>query len=403
MSWQTVKLGDVCDFVRGPFGGSLKKEYFVEDGYAVYEQQHAIYNQFNSIRYFVNQKKFDELKRFELKYGDLIMSCSGTMGKVAIVPKDIKKGLINQALLKLTPAPNLSIFFLKQYMESKEFQLALSNETHGAAIKNVASVGILKNLKIKLPPLEEQQRIAAILDKTELIKSKRELAIEKLDELAQSIFVDMFGDLVTNLKNFDVIELSEICDLQNGFAFKSDDYIDSSNILNCRMSNIRPNGEFNILYHPKYLPNHYADKYSSFLLNDGDVIIAMTDMAGEPKILGVPTIVDTQGYKLLLNQRVGKLIFKNQQPLSIKYLKYALSQPYVKQYYRKFASGGVQINLGKKDLLSVKILLPSYANQKAFDDLVSKLFSNKEKHVEASQKMDMISQSIKSRAFTGLL
>jgi len=294
---------------------------------------------------------------------------------------------------------NVDLAFLKYYLESG---IDIKKVITGAAQPQITRQS-LSMLKVDLPPFEEQQRIAAILDKTELIKSKRELAIEKLDELAQSIFVEMFGDLVTNPKNFDVIELSKICDLQNGFAFKSDDYIDSSNILNCRMSNIRPNGEFNILYHPKYLPNHYADKYSSFLLNDGDVIIAMTDMAGEPKILGVPTIVDTQGYKLLLNQRVGKLIFKNQQPLSIKYLKYALSQPYVKQYYRKFASGGVQINLGKKDLLSVEILLPSYEKQKVFDDLISKLVTEKEKHVKAHQKIDMISQSIKSIAFSGQL
>lgn len=103
MSWPTVKLGDVCQFVRGPFGGALKKEFFTEDGYAVYEQQHAIYDQFENIRYFVDENKFNEMKRFELREGDLIMSCSGTMGKVAIVPAEIKKGIINQALLKLTP------------------------------------------------------------------------------------------------------------------------------------------------------------------------------------------------------------------------------------------------------------------------------------------------------------
>ena len=51
--WKTVKLGDVCDFVRGPFGGSLKKNMFTESGYAVYEQQHAINNQCKDFRYFI--------------------------------------------------------------------------------------------------------------------------------------------------------------------------------------------------------------------------------------------------------------------------------------------------------------------------------------------------------------
>ena len=84
--WVETALGDVCGFVRGPFGGSLKKSIFVADGYAVYEQQHAIYNQFDDVRYFVGEAKFKEMKRFELLPNDLIMSCSGTMGRVAIVP-----------------------------------------------------------------------------------------------------------------------------------------------------------------------------------------------------------------------------------------------------------------------------------------------------------------------------
>ena len=94
-SWKKRKLGDICGFVRGPFGGSLRKDIFKSEGYAVYEQQHAIYNQFNKIRYFIDEKKFQEMKRFELKPKELIMSCSGTMGKIAIAPKNIERGIIN--------------------------------------------------------------------------------------------------------------------------------------------------------------------------------------------------------------------------------------------------------------------------------------------------------------------
>ena len=65
------------------------------------------------------------MKRFELLAGDLIMSCSGTMGKVAIVPKNIKKGIINQALLKLTPSKIVSTVFLKLWMQSENFQQSL--------------------------------------------------------------------------------------------------------------------------------------------------------------------------------------------------------------------------------------------------------------------------------------
>jgi len=80
--WVGTRLGDLCSFVRGPFGGSLKKSVFVPDGYPVYEQRHAIYDQFDDVRYFVDESKFAEMQRFELRPRDLIMSCSGTMGLI---------------------------------------------------------------------------------------------------------------------------------------------------------------------------------------------------------------------------------------------------------------------------------------------------------------------------------
>ena len=183
----TVKLGTVCNFVRGPFGGALKKEIFKDEGYAVYEQQHAIYDQFTDIRYYVDRAKFEEMRRFELSAGDLIMSCSGTMGKVAIVPAGIKQGIINQALLKLTPTNKLNVHYLKEYMEGSLFQASLENETHGAAIKNVASVAILKDLPIALPTIDVQNEIASVIDNLfKLVKVNNEY-LEKEAELINSL------------------------------------------------------------------------------------------------------------------------------------------------------------------------------------------------------------------------
>jgi type I restriction enzyme S subunit len=104
------------------------------------------------------------MKRFELNSGDLIMSCSGTMGKIAIVPENTKQGIINQALLKLTPSKIISPIFLKLWMQSESFQDSLKEYSGGAAIQNVASVAILKQIEIPLPSLPEQQRIVSIID-----------------------------------------------------------------------------------------------------------------------------------------------------------------------------------------------------------------------------------------------
>lgn len=79
----------------GPFGSSIRKDCFVDSGFKVYEQKNAIYNNFEIGTYYINEGKFNELKDFELKPDDLIISCSGTIGKIAIAPQNIKRGVIN--------------------------------------------------------------------------------------------------------------------------------------------------------------------------------------------------------------------------------------------------------------------------------------------------------------------
>jgi len=180
-----------------------------------------------------------------------------------------------------------------------------------------------------------------------------------------------------------IVKLGSLCDLQNGYAFKSTDYVDSSNTLSCRMSNIRPDGEFDLDYHPKFLPDPYADKYQQFLLKDNDVIIAMTDMATEPKILGVPTVVSTKGRNVLLNQRVGKLVIKDKDSIFFPYLKRVLGTNRAKQHYLRFAGGGVQINLSKEDLLSLEIPLPPIEEQRRIAAILDKADGVRRKRKEA--------------------
>ncbi len=195
--WVDKPLGEVCGFVRGPFGGSLKKSIFVADGYAVYEQQHAIYDQFDDVRYFVDEAKFKEMKRFELLPNDLIMSCSGTMGRVAIVPVGIKRGIINQALLKLTPTVKISNKFLKFWMGSEAFQDALKEYSGGAAIQNVASVKVLKEIRIPLPSIEEQKCVVESVElvsaETQRLESIYQQKLAALDELKKSLLHQAFS------------------------------------------------------------------------------------------------------------------------------------------------------------------------------------------------------------------
>ncbi len=162
--WVETRLDDICKFIRGPFGGALKKEIFVKDGYAVYEQSHAIYGDFSSFRYFITEEKYNELKRFSVEPNDIIMSCSGTMGKFAIVPYQSKKGVINQALLKLTVKTGYDTNFIKASLELPMNQNKLLSQSAGGAIKNVVEVAQIKEINLSIPStIQEQEKIADTL------------------------------------------------------------------------------------------------------------------------------------------------------------------------------------------------------------------------------------------------
>lgn len=143
---------------RGPFGSHLKKEFFVESGYKVYEQQHAINNDFTLGSYYIDEKKFQELKNFEIKKNDLIISCSGTIGKIAVVPDNFEKGIINQALLKISLNSDI---ISKTYFSNlfKFWMMQAQIESHGSSMGNLSSVTVLKKIPILLPPINEQKRI----------------------------------------------------------------------------------------------------------------------------------------------------------------------------------------------------------------------------------------------------
>lgn len=185
--WKEVALENHCEFVRGPFGGSLKKEIFVDEGFAIYEQQHAINNQFEEFRYFIDQRKYNGMKRFQIAAGDIIMSCSGTFGKIAVIPEKSKPGIINQALLKLRCKPELNTAFFSIWLNSPAFQEKVNESVQGTAIKNIASVGFYKQSKIVLPPLEEQKQIAALFQSIDTAIEEVEGQEKNLKALQKSL------------------------------------------------------------------------------------------------------------------------------------------------------------------------------------------------------------------------
>jgi type I restriction-modification system DNA methylase subunit/restriction endonuclease S subunit len=192
---------------------------------------------------------------------------------------------------------------------------------------------------------------------------------------------------------WELVRLGKLVNLLNGFAFKSEDYINKSKTLNFRQANIRPNGILNLEYKKTFLPDEYAVKYKDYLLKDGDIVIAMTDMNKELNLLAIPTIIKTNGYNLLLNQRVGKFYDYSLDKIKPEFLNEILKSKIVREILTSLGYGNVQSNLSKMDLLNIKIPLPPMDIQ----EKIVKECETVDKEVESAKKEnDNLKQKIKN-------
>lgn len=165
--WKKIVLADVLvekGYIRGPFGSALKRGEMKETGIPVYEQQHAIYDS-RYFRYFVDEQKFSEMKRYQVNTDDLIISCSGTVGKVSIIRDKDPKGIISQALLLLRVNKNKILpLYLKYYLLSQKGYNAIISRSSGSVQVNLAKRSVIEQIPLMLPNLETQKRIVQVLN-----------------------------------------------------------------------------------------------------------------------------------------------------------------------------------------------------------------------------------------------
>ena len=106
------------------------------------------------------------MQRFECKMGDIIMSCSGTVGKLFQLPENSKRGIINQALCKFSLNNKINLTYFLKYLEK-----VIGNiELNGSGIKNISSISYIKKIDINLPPIELQNKFAERVEKIEKLK-----------------------------------------------------------------------------------------------------------------------------------------------------------------------------------------------------------------------------------------
>ena len=165
--WAWCKLDDLAFYKKGPFGSSLTKAMFVskgDDTYKVYEQKNAIQKDCTLGTYYISKEKYESLSGFAIQPFDIIVSCAGTIGETYVLPRNIQKGIINQALMLIRLYyRDIEQFYLLYF----DFILKeeAKNSSKGTAIKNIPPFDVLKNFYIPIPPLKEQIRILDEINK----------------------------------------------------------------------------------------------------------------------------------------------------------------------------------------------------------------------------------------------
>lgn len=216
-NWNLFKLGEVLDkkgYIRGPFGSALKRGEMKKEGIPVYEQQHAIYNN-RIFRYYIDNDKFQELKRFQVFPNDLIVSCSGTIGKTSLITNNDEKGIISQALLILRSNSNIiNPKFLKYFLETNSGYNSLISSAGGSSQVNIAKKQIILDIPLLIPNLETQSKIISFLD---LINNKIELLEEKhkyYQDFKKYLMQKLFAQELRF--DFDEIKLKSISKINKG-------------------------------------------------------------------------------------------------------------------------------------------------------------------------------------------
>ena len=206
---------NVEEMFIGPFGSSLKNDCFVdeENGFCmVYEQKHAIQKTMDVETRFVDEKKYNELKRFNIHGGDIIVSCRGTIGETFVVPEDAPLGIMHPSIMKIRLKDGVYDKFYFNLLLQKRLK-GHEAEANGSGIKMAISAKALGAELFPVPTMKEQKQITDVISKVQRIIDARQMKLVYLDELIKARFVEMFGDIKTNSLGWETKTFDECFDI----------------------------------------------------------------------------------------------------------------------------------------------------------------------------------------------
>ncbi len=376
--WEKVKLGVVCEIVAGqsPASNTYNQE---KKGLPFFQGKADFGLIYPTVRYWCTSPiKISEPN-------DILFSLRAPVG-----PTNINniKACIGRGLAAIRIASQINLHYLLHYLRLNENRIAELGT--GSTFKAI-TIGTLKDLEIPLPPLPIQEKIATILDKADELRRKDKDLQAKYDELAQAIFIDMFGDPVRNEKGWEVKNGINVLSVLGGNAFKSSSYVNAGIPL-LRI------GSVNKGYYDKSQQVYISESsnFDKYKIYPNDLLVTLTGTVGKDDYGNICMIGHDFPF-YYLNQRVAKITTD----LNKTYLMYLLKQKEIKKELIGVSRGVRQANIGNNDFYKLNLPVPPLHLQEAFAKKIELI--NQLKAQTNAQKSEELFQSLLKKAFKGEL
>lgn len=343
---------------------------------------------------YISKEVNDANKKSHLFPGDILISKTGaTIGKIVLIPDSIPlantTASIGKVTLDLNKADPRYVFWC---MKSHDFQSQMWRVSHKSAQPGF-NVKDLKEFEIPLPNLKTQKRIASILDDAQALKQKTEKLLAEYDELAQSIFLDMFGDPVTNPKGWEVKKLGEILSfLTSGSRGWAKYYSEDGNIF-LRIQNVGYNHlKLNEI---KYVNAPNSAESNRTRVQAGDVLLTIT------ADLGRTAVIPKNFPAANINQHLA--ILRLVKDVSPHFVSAFMASHGGQSLFFNLDKGGVKAGLNFQDIKSYRIFVPPFKLQNEFANKIALIEQQKELAKQELKEAEDLFNCLLQKAFKGEL
>ncbi|WP_224994480.1 restriction endonuclease subunit S [Cesiribacter sp. SM1] len=363
--WQIISLGDAATFINGH---AFKPEDWSDEGKEIIRIQNLTKSS-KEVNYFKGRLS----DRYKVKKGDLLISWSATLGIYEWTGKD---AWLNQHIFKVQfdkKAFDKSFFrYLIQHSLNE-----MGREVHGSTMKHITKKRFDK-FKIPYPPLELQKRIAQALYKADAIRQRNHQILQKYDQLAQSLFLDMFGDPVRNEKGWNVISFEKVAKNEN-----------SKRVPVKQADRDSREGAF-----PYYGATGIIDTIDDYRF-DGEYLLIAED--GKNLLFRRKNNAFIAKGKFWVNNHAHVLSYNG--VAELEYLEYLINA----YDLTPFVTGIDQFKLNKNNLEKIPVPLPPLELQKKFSTIVEKIEAIKLNAQKELAESETLYQSLLQKAFSGEL